>query len=509
MLPKFEIDPTGAPPAGGGLRRRWVVVVLFLTLPIVVMAIIWGAMRTRTANRLRRAVAEAESIDPGRWRQADLWKARAAVSDDENSATVISYIAREMPIGWLAAPGPGSRNEPSAWRLALLDEMSKRPPTEPLTQEERDRLHADLAALGPPLDEARTLADRPWGRFNVTLSPIAFTTSLSHVESVRQVNRLLTLDAVGRAADHDIDGALSDIRAMVNTGRSIGDEPIAMSQLVRMALVGNALSTLERVLAQGEGSDAELMAVQDLLALEAKAPVLLWAVQGERASSFDTMTKLASGTIGFNRLMGAATGTRANYWLSPPRLLYEHNAGVTLDLMNDAALIARQPMREQLPLWVAWEGRVASERAGTLGPFISSISLLLMPSMRHIANRALDRAAELACAQVILAAERYRLAHGDWPTSLGDLVPDYLDAPPEDPFGPGLILKRDADGLIVYSVGGDGEDDGGQNLRMTRPGSSFAPPSDLGYRLFDPLQRRRPAGRVAPLPDRVFAGEEP
>jgi hypothetical protein len=507
MLPKFEIDPSGAPPAGGGLKRRWVVLVLLVVLPIVLLAMVWGTMRARTSARLRRAIAEAESIDTGRWRQADLWKARAAVPDDQNSAPVISHVVRELPAGWFATPGQRAEEAP-AWRLKLLEELRKRPPTEPLTQEERSRLRADLAALGPPLDEARTLADRPRGRFNVTLAPVAFATLLPHLESVRLVDWLLTLDAGQRAADHDIDGALRDIRAMVNTGRAIGDEPIAVSQQVRMAVIGDALSTLERVLAQGEGAESELKALQDLLALEARDPVLLWAAQGERASTFETMMNMANGTISFNQMMGLATGTRANYWLSPPRLLYEHNAGVTLDLMNDAVRIARQPVREQIPLWVAWEGRVGSERMSMLGPLISSISLLMMPSMRHIANRALDHTAELACAQVVLAAERFRLARGDWPKSVAELVPDYLDAPPEDPFGPGLILKRDEDGLIVYSFGGDGEDNGGQNIRW-RPGLGFALPSDLGYRLFDPLQRRRPAGRVAPLPERVFVGEEP
>ena len=62
-----------------------------------------------------------------------------------------------------------------------------------------------------------------------------------------------------------------------------------------------------------------------------------------------------------------------------------------------------------------------------------------------------------------LAAERYRLAHGDWPGTLEDLVPEYLDEVPIDPYDDGKPLKmvRHKDRLVVYGIGEDGDDNGG------------------------------------------------
>jgi hypothetical protein len=66
-------------------------------------------------------------------------------------------------------------------------------------------------------------------------------------------------------------------------------------------------------------------------------------------------------------------------------------------------------------------------------------------------------------AEILLAATRARLEAAAPPESAESLVPTWLVALPGDPFrteGP-LPVRTDADGWLVYSVGPDGEDDGG------------------------------------------------
>src|SRR5439155_22126196 len=66
--------------------------------------------------------------------------------------------------------------------------------------------------------------------------------------------------------------------------------------------------------------------------------------------------------------------------------------------------------------------------------------------------------AKFRAAVVALAAERFRQAEGRWPTSLDELVPQYLAAVPRDPFDlRPLKLARRPDGLVIYSVGPDGK----------------------------------------------------
>ena len=79
------------------------------------------------------------------------------------------------------------------------------------------------------------------------------------------------------------------------------------------------------------------------------------------------------------------------------------------------------------------------------------------------------------------------------PPTLGDLVPEYLDRIPEDPLtGKPLLYEVASDSYVVYSVGTDGDDDGGMLLKQNPPSSlsRFSPGEDIGMRIL--LQQ--PAG---------------
>lgn len=74
---------------------------------------------------------------------------------------------------------------------------------------------------------------------------------------------------------------------------------------------------------------------------------------------------------------------------------------------------------------------------------------------------------------VALALRAYRLEHGVYPTKLSQLAPNYLPQIPADPFGGGeeLRYKRQRDSFILWSIGPDKKNDGGQPiLRTPRPG---------------------------------------
>ena len=103
-------------------------------------------------------------------------------------------------------------------------------------------------------------------------------------------------------------------------------------------------------------------------------------------------------------------------------------------------------------------------------------------------------AALIACTRGLIAVERYRMKHKKWPAKLGDVVPEFLKAVPTDPFdGKPLRMVKVADGVIVYSVGFDGVDDGGK-LNRDRPSDTDG--VDFGYQLWDVAKRRRPASPV-------------
>src|SRR5262249_33104657 len=102
-------------------------------------------------------------------------------------------------------------------------------------------------------------------------------------DHLRKIANLLLLDSALLAHDQKPDLALVSGRALLNAGRSIGDEPLMMPHLVRFACQRLAILSIERTLAQGEPSEAALAITQRLLTEEQNQQDLLDALRGQRA----------------------------------------------------------------------------------------------------------------------------------------------------------------------------------------------------------------------------------
>jgi hypothetical protein len=89
---------------------------------------------------------------------------------------------------------------------------------------------------------------------------------------------------------------------------------------------------------------------------------------------------------------------------------------------------------------------------------------MFLPGFSKVILRDAEMRARLRTARVAIAVERWRAAHGGQiPDSLDGLVPAFLPSIPIDPFdGQPLRFKKLAKGHVVYSVGPNGQDDGGK-----------------------------------------------
>jgi len=85
--------------------------------------------------------------------------------------------------------------------------------------------------------------------------------------------------------------------------------------------------------------------------------------------------------------------------------------------------------------------------------------------MGHVAEAfAVDEATRDA-ADAALAIEQFRRKHDRLPETLDELVPEFLDAVPIDPFdGKPLRYVVREDAYVIYSIGRDRADDGGEIL---------------------------------------------
>jgi hypothetical protein len=80
--------------------------------------------------------------------------------------------------------------------------------------------------------------------------------------------------------------------------------------------------------------------------------------------------------------------------------------------------------------------------------------------------------ANLRLAMTAVALEQFRAAHNQYPSALSELTANYLAAPRVDPFdGQPLRYRKQGAGYLLYSIGPDLKDDGGE--RMTAKGGDM------------------------------------
>jgi hypothetical protein len=478
--PRFPLLTT---PPGVRPRRRWLwrwsFRVFLALLAVVAVLFLYYAHRRREALvALRAAVAELDRTEPG-WRLNDLEAARAPVPDDQNSALVLIEAYRSLPPGW----------EPDK----TLERVKDLPPNMRLDDQEATDLREELAELQPALHETQKITTLPNGRYPANWLRDLTAFDLHDVQHARRLMSLLQCGLLVQAQDGDLRGALRSCRALLNVARSIGDEPLAISQLVRIAGIGIVYKSTERVLNQGDPRGEDLLSLQRLMEEEERFPRLLVSLRGERAYMHAVAEAMEAGDV---RPRDHAPGPASRWdWVGEmvvmdmfraahPNLLALHTEGVKL-----AALPAHQRVQPMKNLEAKWRRQPGVERG-----------LFPIAAVFDKAARRID--GQLRCVITAVAVERYRGQYDRLPDTLDQLVPDYLAEVPIDPFdGEPLGYQRLDDRIVVYSrcpiITLNALDAGEQAYDPDDP----SPPGvGLAVHLYDVKHRRRPFAELLPPP---------
>jgi hypothetical protein len=455
---------------------------LALGLAVVVLIGVVVYFQHAATNRLRLALDELDRTDPG-WRLSDVEGARREIPISENSALRIKAITAALP---------------RSWPPQDLDELLRGAPPELLSAADYARLQKELAPLAGIIAEARKLADFPNGRFPLTYARNPLETLLPDQQEARRVASLLTYDVRQLAQAQDMKQAIASCRAGINVARSLGDEPLLISQLVHIACAMIACSSAERALAQGEPDPADLEKLQQALEQEELDNGLLAALRGERAALHQVFVLIEDGEVEpakFFQGIGAGESVLENAVVDrvlPFKTRYNARAEHPdfLALLNERIETAKKPLHEQVADDRAFAAKVRDRAVN------GRLTRALLPAVEKVSEAFRRQYASLRCLTALVAAERFRRARGRWPATLEELRPDFLAEIPLDPYdGKPLRYKRLADGVLVYTVGPDGTDDGGVLDRA----NSIRPGTDLGLQLWDVPHRRQPP-RPKPAP---------
>lgn len=464
-----------APDESSRTRPRWLMfsagVVLLLA---VVIAGLLSGNHYLVRKRLEAKLTDMDRIEPG-WRLAEIEAAREEVPENANSARVVVAAAELLPKDWLPDD--------------LENRLIQVAPQERIAADDFARLKAALEKVKGAISEARKLADLPRGRHRVTYLRNPLNILLPGQQQTRKVSLLLVRDALRCGQEGDPAAAMISCRAALNAARSVGDEPFLISQLMRNAGVLIACRGVERVLGQGEAPAASLDEFRKLLEIEDAFAELTIGSRGERASFHELFDAIECGDVAIKDISDAhpSLGGYVFDFITRDDLRKEHP--LLLSLMTQWIAITQLPLHEQADAEHQLEFQIQQLNRSTV------LIEPLMMSLTKMGETSRRKHAQLRCMIAALAVERYRQTHKKWPDPLDKVCPQFLSAAPLDPFdGQPLRYRRLGDGVVIYSVGKDGIDDGGK----LDPGHSTQPGVDLGYRLWDVAKRRQPASPKPP-----------
>ncbi len=362
-----------------------------------------------------------------------------------------------------------------------------------------------LSKFDATLAEFAAAAPRPRNRYPTHYED-GFRALLPNLAAMKAGTRICQLRAVARLAAGDSAGAAVDTLLAFRLGESLREEPILISQLVRLSCDNIAMRALWQGLADHRWDDAQLAAFQKLLSQRDYAGGLVHSLEGERALGNDAAEKLllrrGTGLAELDKLggdssentgpgmMAALAYVMPSGWYRQNQVRLLHGYQLILDHVRVSVnRTNRATALDQNLRSVDLTDDYVQKMRSNPSPYNILVGMLL-PAIARTPARS-DRAEATAqLAVVACALERHRLAHGTFPVAVAELVPAYLPAVPADWMGgQPLHYERTDDGWFrLWSVGPNGKDDGGVFRKL----------NDNGRRVSDDLDWPWPL----PLPSR-------
>jgi hypothetical protein len=426
------------PPAKRALGCLFVGVgiVVLLVLVVVLAFVVWRAGGTRQVEALKAAArARGEPLTPedlaaayyaipeGRENTTAMWQAALAVLD----SAAFKQDAKDLPVVGAGPAKIPARGEPWPERAAVEALLEK-------YQAGVRGLHAAAARGGA------VRFDRQFDRGIAML--------LEDVMTLRTGARVLILEAHVRAHRGDAPGVAESLHTLNQLPGTLDHDPVMVSLLVRIAIGGMSTQLCRELLPQVEFSDEDLRRLAEDYRTLRYHEGLQRAILGERVF----------GLLAFEH--PEALGGEL-----PPGLGWnrDEDLALYLDLMEQAVAAAQQPFPQAQQEFRAVNQRLAAVTQGRFSRFRYVRTMLLVPALDAAAAAAARGDADSEGARTAIAIEQYRRQHGRWPDRLEQLVPDFLPQLPLDPYdGRTLRYVVQEDRYLLYSVGRDGVDNGGQ-----------------------------------------------
>lgn len=319
-------------------------------------------------------------------------------------------------------------------KLPFLDDVpAPPPPREPWKELPlAEQFLKDNAAAMRALHEAAALGGA--ARYPLDFSQVDW--SPGHLHFIRPCGRCLALEAHVRAHRGDAAGAAQSLRTCLSLANSLENEPLIVSQLVRIPVCGIAAEQLKALLPVMQFADADLAQLEDdLLAIDFQ-PTLCHILLVERALAI-----LAFEDTG--RAKDSAKGPE-------PSAMSNGDMVVYLSIMQQYVTAASKPW----PAALDDVHDVSSQNPARARSLVDP-AWERLPPIGPTAEAAARGTAQCRVMALAIALERYRRANGKPPAKLDDLAPQFIKLVPLDPYtGNAFNYQLSGPDYVVYSLGG-------------------------------------------------------
>lgn len=362
--------------------------------------------------------------------------------------------AIDMPVpnardSYLAAVALVVKDEALA-QAAYVDDWQPRPGDDPFLDDPRlaaraAYVEANAAALAK-LREALPLEFR---------EPLVFgfDTSFAHLAGLRELARILQMEAQVRGAEWEWEAAFDSCLDSLEMGHDIRRGGVLINDLVGIAIGAIARNTAWDIVPRMEGEDGRA-ALRRLERLCAESIEFWQVLDWEYLFTRGTLARMLEDQTAIEAFAGAGLELDAGEQEQLEQYLRDHTPRQVFDEID--AYLTTEVDRARAPWGAAGDEPTPPPLLEPLIPATAAARL------RHLTDQGSDRGLLLT-----LALQLWQQQHGAWPETLVALVPDYLAALPPDPFTAGEPFRYAPtdDGYTLYSLGPDGDDDGGRPVK--------------------------------------------
>lgn len=338
-----------------------------------------------------------------------------------------------------------------------------------------------------------------------------FKLLLPHLSQLKSACIALSTHAALASRSGDLNEALADLRAMGRTTAALDHEPIVISHLVRTALVTITLNRAWDILHSRAWTDADLVRLDASLPTDSLLQASVSALEGERALGLLTVRQLDA--EGMAEMVWNPMGTAAGTGAGTLSFSMPDNLDDATELASELTSALAMSIRKHVlqPLWIFAYGDQATcaylegiqsllttvrkaahdrrlppgsppntlpfENPTTRSPWSrDSFAQNALAAIERTHHKAFIAEVQRDLLRTDIALQRFHLRHGRFPDSLSALVPDFLPSIPIDSIDGQPIRYRldDHQRPILWSVGDNRVDDGGDALNTNPEGAGYA-----------------------------------